>query len=85
MKSSCTLYNHPAGTSFADLYLTLIENLCSDIAVLPGAFSAYRYIALQNDSIGEGLLLKYFLDESMGRAFLRMTQCAMFTELIVFQ
>jgi cellulose synthase/poly-beta-1,6-N-acetylglucosamine synthase-like glycosyltransferase len=34
------------------------------ITVLPGAFSAYRYIALQNDSTGQGPLQKYFLGES---------------------
>lgn len=44
--------------------------LCSEsvfgyITVLPGAFSAYRYIALQNDSVGEGPLQKYFLGEKM--------------------
>lgn len=37
------------------------------ITVLPGAFSAYRYIALQNDVKGEGPLQKYFLGESMVR------------------
>ena len=37
------------------------------ITVLPGAFSAYRYIALQNDIRGEGPLQKYFLGESMVR------------------
>ena len=31
----------------------------------PGAFSAYRYIALQNDDRGEGPLQKYFLGEKM--------------------
>jgi hypothetical protein len=35
------------------------------ITVLPGAFSAYRYIALQNDLTGEGPLQKYFLGETM--------------------
>ena len=35
------------------------------ITVLPGAFSAYRYHALQNDATGEGPLQKYFLGEKM--------------------
>lgn len=34
------------------------------ITVLPGAFSAYRYIALQNDVSGQGPLQKYFLGET---------------------
>jgi chitin synthase len=38
------------------------------ITVLPGAFSAYRYIALQNDVGGQGPLQKYFLGETMVRA-----------------
>jgi len=37
------------------------------ITVLPGAFSAYRYIALQNDVAGQGPLQKYFLGETMVR------------------
>ena len=41
------------------------ESVFGYITVLPGAFSAYRYIALQNDSTGEGPLQKYFLGESM--------------------
>lgn len=35
------------------------------ITVLPGAFSAYRYVALQNDGDGHGPLEKYFLGETM--------------------
>ncbi|KAF9234706.1 glycosyltransferase family 2 protein [Melanogaster broomeanus] len=42
-----------------------LESVFGYITVLPGAFSAYRYIALQNDSTGEGPLHKYFLGEKM--------------------
>lgn len=42
-----------------------LESVFGYITVLPGAFSAYRYIALQNDSVGEGPLQKYFLGEQM--------------------
>ena len=35
------------------------------VTVLPGAFSAYRYIALQNGYAGEGPLQTYFLGETM--------------------
>ncbi|KJA15623.1 glycosyltransferase family 2 protein [Hypholoma sublateritium FD-334 SS-4] len=42
-----------------------LESVFGYITVLPGAFSAYRYIALQNDVKGEGPLQKYFLGESM--------------------
>ncbi|KAF8959174.1 glycosyltransferase family 2 protein [Flammula alnicola] len=42
-----------------------LESVFGYITVLPGAFSAYRYIALQNDSNGEGPLQKYFLGETM--------------------
>jgi chitin synthase len=41
------------------------ESVFGYITVLPGAFSAYRYIALQNDHMGEGPLQKYFLGEKM--------------------
>ncbi|KAH9970285.1 glycosyltransferase family 2 protein [Lactifluus volemus] len=42
-----------------------LESVFGYITVLPGAFSAYRYIALQNDANGEGPLQKYFLGETM--------------------
>ena len=41
------------------------ESVFGYVTVLPSAFSAYRYIALQNDSAGEGPLQKYFLGEKM--------------------
>ncbi|KIL61924.1 glycosyltransferase family 2 protein [Amanita muscaria Koide BX008] len=42
-----------------------LESVFGYITVLPGAFSAYRYIALQNDKSGQGPLHKYFLGEKM--------------------
>ncbi|KAL5482358.1 CHS4_2 [Sanghuangporus weigelae] len=42
-----------------------LESIFGYITVLPGAFSAYRYIALQNDAKGEGPLQKYFLGETL--------------------
>ena len=42
-----------------------LESVFGYITVLPGAFSAYRYSALQNDKKGEGPLQKYFLGEKM--------------------
>ncbi|KAF7729636.1 Chitin synthase, class 1 [Apophysomyces ossiformis] len=42
-----------------------LESVFGHISVLPGAFSAYRYSALQNDVHGHGPLEKYFLGESM--------------------
>lgn len=44
-----------------------LESIFGYITVLPGAFSAYRYIALQNDRMGDGPLEKYFLGEKMVR------------------
>ncbi|KAJ3414663.1 Chitin synthase, class 2 [Chytridiales sp. JEL 0842] len=41
------------------------ESCFGFISVLPGAFSAYRYAALQNDENGHGPLEKYFIGESM--------------------
>lgn len=43
-----------------------LESVFGYITVLPGAFSAYRWIALQNDSVtGEGPLKEYFLGEQL--------------------
>jgi chitin synthase len=41
-----------------------LESLLGYIQVLPGAFSAYRYSAIQNDISGEGPLKKYFLGDT---------------------
>ncbi|KAK6457375.1 chitin synthase I [Scheffersomyces xylosifermentans] len=41
------------------------ESVFGFISVLPGAFSAYRYLALQNDINGKGPLEKYFKGEFM--------------------
>ncbi|EOD47812.1 putative chitin synthase a protein [Neofusicoccum parvum UCRNP2] len=42
-----------------------LESAFGFISVLPGAFSAYRYVALQNDKTGQGPLEKYFAGEKM--------------------
>ena len=42
-----------------------LESVFGFITVLPGAFSAYRYVALQNDKTGHGPLEKYFAGEKM--------------------
>jgi chitin synthase len=42
-----------------------LESAFGFISVLPGAFSAYRYVALQNDKNGKGPLEKYFLGETL--------------------
>ncbi|KAK4541466.1 hypothetical protein LTR36_007912 [Oleoguttula mirabilis] len=42
-----------------------LESAFGFISVLPGAFSAYRYVALQNDKAGQGPLEKYFAGEKM--------------------
>jgi chitin synthase len=41
------------------------ESAFGYITVLPGAFSAYRYIALKNDSDGKGPLNSYFKGEKL--------------------
>ncbi|THY13843.1 hypothetical protein D6D02_04550 [Aureobasidium pullulans] len=42
-----------------------LESAFGFISVLPGAFSAYRFMALQNDKTGQGPLEKYFAGEKM--------------------
>jgi chitin synthase len=42
-----------------------LESIFGYITVLPGAFSAYRYMAIQNDASGQGPLQKYFFGETM--------------------
>ena len=42
-----------------------LESIFGFIAVLPGAFSAYRFAALQNGADGDGPLAKYFHGEKM--------------------
>jgi cellulose synthase/poly-beta-1,6-N-acetylglucosamine synthase-like glycosyltransferase len=41
------------------------ESVFGYITVLPGAFSAYRYIALKNDADGKGPLSSYFKGEKL--------------------
>lgn len=42
-----------------------LESVFGYITVLPGALSAYRYYALQNDSTGHGPLSQYFKGETL--------------------
>lgn len=43
-----------------------LESVFGYISVLPGAFSAYRYAAIQNDRYGVGPLQKYFMGDTDG-------------------
>src|SRR5947199_10120287 len=42
-----------------------LENLFDFISVLPKAFFAYRYVALQNDHMRRGSLASYFKGEAL--------------------
>lgn len=42
-----------------------LESAFGFISVLPGAFSAYRYVALQDDKNGQGPLERYFAGEKL--------------------
>ncbi len=52
------------------------ESMFGFISVLPGAFSAYRFAALQNRGDGVGPLEKYFIGE-MHSGFHNLTKANM--------
>ena len=70
LESGKKLYNPLVATQNFEYKMSNIldkplESAFGFISVLPGAFSAYRYVALQNDKNGEGPLEKYFKGETM--------------------
>lgn len=50
---------------YTDILDKPLESICGYIGVLPGAFSAYRWRALQNDELGFGPLASYFKGEHL--------------------
>ncbi|BGP33612.1 Chitin synthase, class 3 [Rhodotorula toruloides] len=55
-----------------------LESICGYISVLPGAFSAYRYIALKNDELGHGPLASYFKGEHLAGVDASLTTSNMY-------
>lgn len=65
LKVHCTVAAQNFEYKISNILDKPLESVFGYITVLPGAFSAYRYIALQNDVNGEGPLQKYFLGEKL--------------------
>ncbi|KAF7729318.1 Chitin synthase, class 2 [Apophysomyces ossiformis] len=55
-----------------------LESVFGYISVLPGAFSAYRYRAIQNDVNGHGPLEKYFKGETLHGGNARLFEANMY-------